>query len=83
MHNDNQGFEVCGGWSALTPALSPRRGRIIRRLTQGRVTENGSTTLEQIRAASGCSLSPGERVGVRAGVPSQLKFWNSESEFYN
>jgi len=67
--------------SALTPALSPRRGRIIRRdLSQAicrvvvRLITNDtkSVTAMRIEKLSGNvtvrSLSPGERAGVRASV---------------
>src|SRR5208337_698337 len=50
-----------GQWSALTPALSPRRGRII---------VNRLAKRARLKISSGdlcCSLSPGERVRVRAG----------------
>src|SRR5437870_5703770 len=43
----------------LTPALSPRRGRIICRAGRR------STRLDRIRDGWSCSLSPGERVRVR------------------
>jgi hypothetical protein len=67
--------------SALTPALSPRRGRIIRRvLSQAmcrvvvRLTANDTKSVMAMRIEklSGNvtvrSLSPGERAGVRASV---------------
>jgi hypothetical protein len=67
--------------SALTPALSPRRGRIIRRVLSKamcrvivRLTANDtkSVTAMRIEKWSGNvtvrSLSPGERAGVRASV---------------
>ena len=59
--------------TALTPALSPRRGRIVSnvlanpRLASARWLSNG------INIASGCSLSPGERVRVRASVEQKNK----------
>src|SRR5450759_3404837 len=56
--------------SALSPALSPRRGRIIRRLLVNQVTEICSAAYELMRADRRCPLSPRERVGVRAGVLS-------------
>ena len=67
--------------SALTPALSPRRGRITRRVLNHalyrvvvRLTANDteSVTAMRIEKWSGNvtvrSLSPGERAGVRASV---------------
>jgi|SRR5213082_2171357 len=48
--------------------LSPRRGRIVRYLTRGSATEETTTLLEQTRASDDCSLSLGERAGVRAKV---------------
>ena len=67
--------------SALTPALSPRRGGIVRRVLSNalsrvvvRLTANDtkSVTAMRIEKWSGNvtvrSLSPGERAGVRASV---------------
>ena len=66
---------------ALTPALSPGRGRIIRRVLCQRVSwvverltvnNSESVTAMKIEKRSGNatmrSLSSGERAGVRAGV---------------
>jgi hypothetical protein len=75
--NDNKRIEVSGAWSALTPALSPRRGRTV---------VSQSAKKAQWEISSGdlcCSLSPGERVKVRAGVPSDFGFRPSEFGFYN
>jgi len=76
-HHDNKQIEVCSGWSALTPALSPRRGRtVVRRLAKRVPLEISGGNL--------CySLSLGERVRVRASVPIHFKFWVLESEFNN
>jgi hypothetical protein len=68
--NDNKLIEVSGGWSALTPALSPRRGRII---------VSRSAKRARLEISSGdlyCSFSPGERVRVRASVPTDFGFYN-------
>ncbi len=57
---------------ALTPALSPRRGRNARRLNREPADEF-NMSLSKNQAAHYCrSLSPGERVGVRASVPQTL-----------
>ena len=53
--------------TALTPALSPRRGRIIRRLRQIQTTEIAAQPW-QPETARCFPLSPGERVRVRASV---------------
>jgi hypothetical protein len=76
-HNDNKRIEVSGAWPALTPALSPRRGRIIvsRAAKQARLEISSGDLC--------CSLSPGERVRVRAGVPIYFEFRPLESGFYN
>ena len=68
--NDNKQIEVSGGWSALAPALSPRRGRIIvsRSANQARLEISSDDLC--------CSLSPGERVRARAGVSIYLGFYN-------
>src|ERR1035437_3016086 len=62
---------VC--WTALTPALSPRRGRIVRSLLASLETGIGRVMLEQTRVDNCCSLSLGERVRVKAGVPTLQK----------
>ena len=66
--------------SALTPALSPRRGRIVRRASFRapgrivRVTANDTESVMAMRigkfssAVTVLTLSPGERAGVRASV---------------
>ena len=73
--NDNKRIEVSGAWSALTLALSPRRGRIVvNRLARRAPLEISGSDLC-------CSLSLGERVRVRASVPSYFKFQLSESGF--
>jgi hypothetical protein len=70
--DDIKRFKVSDGNSGLTPALSPMRGRIFRRLTRCRVAEKSMETLERTNAANGCSLSPGERVRVRASVKTNF-----------
>jgi len=60
-------FEV-SGWLALTPALSPRRGRIIRRSWEYRKPAAVRRTHGEREAAERYSLSPGERARVRASV---------------
>jgi len=75
--NDNKRIEVSGGWSALAPALSPRRGRII-------VSRSAKQTWLEISSDDlCCSLSPGERVRARADVPFHFEFQRSEFGFYN
>ena len=70
-------------WSALTPALSPGRGRILRRglhqlkpsviralrPANQQPAATDKLTSEKFSAFDSCSLSPGERVRVRASVP--------------
>ena len=71
--------------SALTPALSPRRGGIVRRVLSDalsrvvvRFTSNDMESVTAARVGKSSSnvtvrsLSPGERVGVRASVNSNL-----------
>ena len=71
--------------SALTPALSPKRGGIVRRVFSNairrvgvRLSVNGmeSVMATKIEKLSGNvtvrSLSPGERAGVRASVNSNF-----------
>lgn len=69
---DHRQIEVSGGTLSLTPALSPRRGRIVRRLTRCCVSVKSTEPSEQSSAANCCSLSLGERAGVRASVKSNL-----------
>ena len=73
-------------WSALTPALSPRRGRILRSALgypkpsvsrklppanhQGAVTDG--LTIELLKTRDSCPLSLGERVRVRASVTTNF-----------
>ncbi len=73
MNAKFQHNEVLWGTTALTPALSPRRGRIVPRLTRCRVSGKSSTTLEQHETANRCSLSSGERVRVRASVRTNFR----------
>ncbi len=70
-------------WPALTPALSPGRGRILRRVLSNRELSvirtfssadyqpaaTDKLTVELSKSPDSCSLSPGERVRVRASVP--------------
>jgi hypothetical protein len=74
---DNKRIKVSGDWPALAPALSPRRGRIV---------VSRSAKQARLEIASGvlcCSLSPGERVRARAGVPIHFEFRPVEFGFYN
>jgi hypothetical protein len=80
--NNNKRIEVSGAWSALTPALSPRRGRIVRRLPANQVTEICNAVQEFSKAVNRCPLSTGERVRVRASVPLHYKFWPEKFSFY-
>ena len=74
---NNKRIEMSGDWSALTPALSPRRGRIIVSRSAKRVW------LKISKGDLCCSLSPGERVRVRADVRTHFEFQSSEFGFYN
>lgn len=58
--------------TALTPALSPRRGRIIRLLTENQAAGFAGRSIAKPETYYGCSLSPGERVRVRASVKTNL-----------
>jgi hypothetical protein len=74
--NDNKRIEVSGAWSALTPALSPKRGRTI---------VSRSAKQEGLEISSGdlcCPLSLGKRVRARADVSIYLEFWPSTFGFY-
>jgi len=77
-HLNNKRIEVSGGGTtALTPALSPRRGRIVRRIfecCEFAVARSASVKLE---TAKRCSLSPGERVRVRASARTNCYLWRS------
>ena len=74
--NDNKRIEMSGAWSALTPALSPRRGGII-------VSRSVKRALFKIsRGVLCCYLSPGERVRVRASVPVHFGLRISDFGFY-
>jgi hypothetical protein len=64
--------DLCGT-TALTPALSPRRGRIVRCLLEGRETAVARRATCKNGTANRCSLSPGERVRVRASVKTNFK----------
>ncbi|GEM_PF-2471271 len=73
-------------WPALTPALSPRRGRIARGVLSNRRpfviralppashqgTATNKLTVELLNVRDNCFLSPGERAGVRASVTLTL-----------
>ncbi len=58
---------------ALTPALSPRSGRNARRLFRKPTTGFAGRPHEKPEARAGCSLSPGERAGVRADVDTRIR----------
>ncbi len=58
--------------TALTPALSPRRGRILHRLTRKSEAGFARRTSENLNANNCHPLSPGERAGVRASVNTNL-----------
>jgi len=77
IRKNNKRIEVRGGWTALTPALSPRRGRII---------VSRSVKRDWLKVSKGDltrSLSPGERVRVRADVRTYFEFWHSAFGFYS
>jgi len=73
MFAHNKRIEVSGGTSALTPALSPRRGRIVRRCSERREAEVARSAFGKDGVADRCSLSPGERVRVRASVKTNFR----------
>jgi pyruvate/2-oxoacid:ferredoxin oxidoreductase beta subunit len=75
--DDNKRIEVSGGWSALTPALSWGRGRIVvsRSAKQARLEISSDDLC--------CSLSPGERVRARADVSINIEVRHSAFGFYN
>jgi len=64
-------------WLALTPALSLRRGRIVRRLLRKPATELIEPLSNKQGATDGCSLSPGERVRVRVRASVKPSFSHS------
>ena len=59
--------------SALTPALSPRRGRNVRRLLRKPATGFIGWSPEILKARNCRSLSPGERAGERADVDPNIR----------
>ena len=61
--------DLCGT-TALTPALSPRRGRTVRRCFERREAEITRSTFGKDEDADRCSLSLGER--VRASVKTNF-----------
>jgi hypothetical protein len=61
--------------STLTPALSPRRGRIIRRLSRTTAAGFAGRSSENLEARNFCPLSPGERDRVRASVGTNQLGW--------
>ena len=81
-------FQRCRDFtSALTPALSPGRGRIVRRFlampkavvivrlhTISKEAEMATGTKQLSNDAPMLTLSPGERAGVRAGVITNRRF---------
>jgi hypothetical protein len=54
--------------TSLTPALSPRRGRILRRVLGNSCDGIDRTDLRKTEIMNAEILSPGERIQVRAGV---------------
>ena len=56
--------------NGLTPALTPRRGRIFLRLWKKPATGFARRSSKTTEGRDCSSLSPGERAGVRAGVKS-------------
>jgi unsaturated rhamnogalacturonyl hydrolase len=54
--------------TALTPALSPRRGSLVNRHFEYRAAAYAPRSPEQLQACENSSLSPGERVRVRTSV---------------
>jgi hypothetical protein len=72
--NDMKRFEVSGGKFALTPAISPRRGRIVRRFMEKLATGFAGRPTAKPEAHNGCPLSSGERVRVRASVKTHFGF---------
>ncbi len=55
--------------SSLTPALSPRRGRTVRRVFGNTCDWIGRRTFGKTENVTAEILSPGERTQVRADVP--------------
>jgi len=66
------GFPACPSQldltSVLTPALSSRRGRIIRRHSKKPATGLAGPSFAKPEPGCGCSFSPGEKVRLRADV---------------
>src|SRR5688572_8630696 len=56
------------------PLPSVGRGRITRRALEIPETGYAEGSIAKPEPANGCSLSPGERVGVRASVSTKLHF---------
>jgi hypothetical protein len=54
--------------SALAPALAPRRGRIVRRLSETPTTEFAERSSAKPKSVSSYLLSRGRGLKVRAGV---------------
>jgi hypothetical protein len=76
MRNDIKRFEVSGGTTTLTPALSPRRGRIVRRLMEKQAAGFAGRSIAKPEMHYGCPLSSGERARVRASVKTNSVLLN-------
>ena len=57
--------------TSLTPALSPRRGRIVRRVFGMSCARIGRKSPANQELRKGDSFSPGEKVGMRASVETK------------
>lgn len=68
-------FQSCKnlcGMTALTPALSPGRGRIVRRSFECRESAVARIASGKPEIVQRCALSSGERVRVRASVQANF-----------
>jgi len=71
-HSRNTGQECPVNPQTGMSALRGGSWRVVRRLTRCRELGKSSATLEQHEALNCCSLSPGERVRVRASVKTNF-----------